>query len=74
MIKLELSLGIIDEDQKRTLEDYIDTRFIRQRKSYSEYYVDINGVTLDLDIKDLMILGEQFKVLVHSDSVTIEEY
>ena len=73
-IKIELNLGIIDSDQKRVLECYIDARFIRQRKSYSEYYVDINGAELDLDIKDLMILGEQFNVSVHSDSVTIEEY
>lgn len=74
-INLDLSrLGIIDLDQKRALECYIDERLFRQRKSFSEYYVDSQGVELEIDIKDLMILAEKFSVMVNYDSVILEEY
>ena len=74
-IKLDLShLGIIDLDQKRALECYFDERLFSQRKSFSEYYIDVSEVELDIDIGDLMILSDQFNVSVGGDSVIIEEY
>ena len=65
------SLGIVEGDEKRRLEDYIDVRFFSQRKSYDEYYVDITNCTVDIDLGDLMILAESFKVIVLDDSVVI---
>jgi len=68
---LVLNIGIIEGDDKRVLENYIDSRVFRQRKSYDEYYIDINGTELDLDIRDLMILAENFLVDVFSDYVEL---
>lgn len=71
-IRLELgNIGIIEGDDKRVLEDYVDVRHFRQRKSYDEYYIDVANVELKLDLNDLMILAETFKVKVGSDCVYI---
>ena len=72
MIKLELGgLGIIDTGERIALEDYVDSRAFRQRKQFAEYYVDWQDVNLELDIRDLMILAERFKVTVHEQSVSL---
>lgn len=72
--RLELgTLGIIDGDKKRKLEDYIDSRLFRQRKSYDEYYIDVTNYNVDIEIGDLMIIAEAFKVIVLADSVIITE-
>jgi hypothetical protein len=68
---IDLELGIIDGDQKRRLECYVDSRFFRQRKSYDEYYVDVDYVSFELSIDDLMILAEQFTVTVTANSVAL---
>lgn len=68
---LVLNIGIIEGDDKRVLENYIDSRVFRQRKSYDEYYIGITGTELDLDIRDLMILAENFLVDVFSDYVEL---
>ena len=71
-VRLEIgSIGIIGGDDKRALECYVDTRMFRQRKSYDEYYIDCTNIEVDIDLNDLMILGEDFKVVVLSDSVII---
>ena len=74
MITLYLGmLGIIDLDQKRALECYIDERLFRQIKSFSGYYVDINEIDLEIDIKDLMVLADQFNVIVSYGSVILKD-
>ena len=69
VLNLEINLSLIDGDEKREIERYIDSRLIRQRKSYDEYYVDTSEETITAGINDLMSLGEKFKVTVLSDSV-----
>ncbi len=70
--RLELGvLGIISGEQRRALECYIDARAFRQRKSFDEYYVDLTNVELELDLRDLMILAERFKVIVLEDAIII---
>ena len=74
--RLELgSIGIIQGDEKRALEDYVDPRYFSQRKSYDEYYIDTTNVRLNrvLDLNDLMILAERFKVTVLEDCVIISD-
>jgi len=72
MTKLCLSqLGIIDIHEKVALEDYVDSRAFRQRKTFSEYYVDWNDANICIDIRDLMILAERFKVEVNHQEVVI---
>ena len=65
---LELgSLGIVDGDSKRKLENYVNPQFFRQRKTYDEYYIDVTNVEIDLDFNDLTILAEDFIVKVLHD-------
>ncbi len=72
MTQLDLSnLGIIDIYEKQALEDYVDSRAFRQRKTYSEYYIDWNSANICIDIQDLMILAERFKVEVNDQDVTL---
>ena len=72
--RLELVLGIISGDQKRALECYVDARDFRQRKTYDEYYVDVTSCTHDnIEINDLTILAELFKVLVLDDCILISD-
>ena len=75
MIKLDLSyLGIIQGDNKRALEDYVDPSYFKQRKSYDEYTIDKQYVFVFYRcIGDLMLLAENFKVIVYQDSVCLEE-
>jgi len=71
MINVYLSMGIISGDDKRTLEEYIDSSNFKQRKSYDEYYVVNKTLDLNLDLRLLMILAESFDIEVHSDQVSI---
>ena len=72
-VKINLDgLGIIEGDQKRLLENYVDERLLTQRKQYDEYYVNIAVLEIEIDIRDLMILAEKFKVTVLESGVTIE--
>lgn len=72
--RLELgSLGIISGEQRKALECYIDARSFRKRKSFDEYYVDLTNVELELDLRDLMILAERFKVVVLEDAIIIAD-
>ena len=74
-MKVNINLGIIEGNAKRTLECYIDSRLLRQRKNYDEYYVDVHS-TIDTDwrLGDLMILAEHFKVVVEPGSIEIEDH
>lgn len=70
--RLELgNLGIISGEKKRALECYVDPRAFRQRKSYDEYYVDLTNFECVLDLRDLMILAEDFEITVTEDSVVV---
>jgi hypothetical protein len=71
-MKIDTSgLGIIDSDEKKVLECYIDERLIRQRKSFDEYIVDQDSRDFDLDIRDLRILAEKFNVQVTDDEILL---
>jgi len=72
-IKIEFSLSIITGDEKRLLEDYVDSRYFVQRKSYDEYYVKCQIDSLNVDLTDLMILAKQFRVEVLPMSVVITQ-
>ncbi len=73
-IRLELgSLGILSGEQKRALEAYIDSRIFTQRKQFDEYTVDTTNQYAALDLGDLRILAEEFKVLVLEDSVLLAD-
>ena len=73
-LRLELgTLGIIEGDKKRFLESYIDSRLFRQRKTYDEYCIDVTAVEVNMDLGLLMILAEQFKVLVLDDCVILSD-
>ena len=75
MIRLELgTLGIIEGDQKRFLEEYIDESYFKQRKNYDEYYVRVTTLEVDLDLGLLMVIADMFKVIVCSDSVILGHY
>jgi hypothetical protein len=71
MIKVDLELGIITQEEKEILECYVDSRLIVQRKSYPEYYVQVDKIGYDVDLNDLQILSQVFTVTVHYDSITI---
>ncbi len=71
MVDVHIELGIIEGQKKRVLERYIDEREFRQRKSYDEYYIDLLKTKLDLDLNDLFILAEEFRVAVNNNSVTL---
>ena len=68
---LVLNIGIIEGDDKRALENYVDVRYFRQRKSYDEYYIDVTDIDLKLDVNDLRILADNFKIQVLSDYVEL---
>jgi hypothetical protein len=67
------TLGVIEGDHKRMLENYIDERLFRQRKSYDEYYIDVTSYEVDIELGDLMLLGETFKVVVLEDAIIIAD-
>ena len=69
--QIELQLGIINGDDKRALENYIDSRAFIQRKSFDEYYCDWTNIELDIDLNDLMILAEHCKVKVFESCVIL---
>ena len=72
--RLELgTLGIISGEQKRALECYVDVRAFRQRKTFDEYYVDLTNFERVLDLRDLMILAERFKIIVLEDAVIVTD-
>ena len=73
MTKVHLKFGIICGDDKRVLEEYVDSRNFTQRKAYDEYYIVNNNVEINLDLGLLMILAEQFKIIVGADEVEIAE-
>ena len=73
-VRLELgTLGIITGKERRVLECYVDSRLFRQRKTFDEYYVDATNFEVDVDLQDLMILADNFKIIVLGDSVLIAE-
>ena len=66
-------LSIIDRDAKRHLEDYLDARCFSQRKSYDEYYIDVQNAEFDnLGSRDLMYLAQRFKVEVCEDIIYLD--
>lgn len=66
-------LSIMSGDEKRALENYVDCRLFRQRKSYDEYTIGNQYVYLeDLDVVDLMIIAENFKVTVYPNAISLE--
>ena len=65
-------LGIIEGDEKRFLSAYVDERSFTQRKNYDEYYVESDGVLKELEVSDLCIMAEHFKVVVDIDLVILE--
>jgi hypothetical protein len=67
------TLGIIEGDHKRILENYIDERLFRQRKSYDEYYIDVTSYEADVELGDLMLLGETFKIIALEDAIIIAD-
>ncbi len=67
------TLGIVEGDHKRMLENYIDERLFRQRKNYDEYYIDVTSYEVDVELGDLMLLGETFKVVVLEDAIIIAD-
>ena len=69
----EMKLGIISGEQKRIIEPYLDARLFRQRKTYDEYYVDIDVIEGNFSIRDLMILAEGFDIEVKSNRIVISE-
>ena len=72
--RLELGrLGIISGEQKRALECYVDARAFRQRKTFDEYYVDLTNFERVIDLRDLMILAERFKIIVLEDAVIVTD-
>jgi hypothetical protein len=73
MIEVDLNIGIICGDDKRILEEYVDSSNFKQRENYDEYYIVNKNVKLNLDLGWLMILAETFKVTVYADSVCIED-
>jgi len=73
MSVMNLELGIISGDQKRALECYVDSRFFKQRKSYDEYYVEIDTVVFNHGINDLMILAEEFSVVITSNFIYLKD-
>jgi len=70
-MNLTVSIGIITGEEKRALEPYIDARRFTQRKSYDEYYIDSGDLKVDLSMSDLMVLAEEFKVLVSPDEIEL---
>ena len=74
MINLDLScLGIISGEQKRALECFIDPRLFAQRKNYDEYILVSKDTSVNIDLRDLTILAEDFKVQVLKDSVKLTD-
>jgi hypothetical protein len=73
-IRLELgALGILSGEQKRALECYIDSRIFDQRKTFDEYTLNSTNTYSALDLDDLRILAENFKVRVLEDSVLLAD-
>jgi hypothetical protein len=73
MTKLEVGgMGIVTGDEMRLLESIVPGCDFKQRKSYDEYYVISDTITLDLELWQLMVLGELFTVTVHADSIEID--
>jgi len=71
-VTLELDqLSILDGNEKRALEDYVDPRRFKQRKQLDEWIVG-GQVKVDVDVGDLMILSEKFIVEVCSDGVALK--
>ena len=73
MTKVYLKFCIICGDDKRELEEYLDSRNFTQHKSYDEYYIVNNNVEINLDLGLLMILAEHFKISVGTDEVEIAD-
>ena len=75
-MKTRLELGtiwIIEGNDKRVLECYVDERLFTQRKTFDEYYIDVTNHAVNIEIGDLMVLAENFKVLVTDDAVIISD-
>ena len=73
-LRVELGgLGIIGGHKKRFLENYIDERLFTQRKTYDEYYIDVSNVKINIDLGLLMILAEQFKIIILEDCVILSD-
>ena len=67
-------IGIIQGDEKRHLEDYLDAIFFDQRKDYDEYYINVKEVEfVDVTLQDLMYLSERFKVVILNDVIHLQE-
>jgi len=70
-IRLELQLGIIEGCVKRQLENYIDERLFRQRKTFDEYIIDETNIVINTDLKELLIMAEYVKVRILPDCVML---
>ncbi|MDB4277798.1 hypothetical protein N9895_02035 [Gammaproteobacteria bacterium] len=67
------SLGIIEGDKKRALEDYIHPSYFRQRKTFDEYYLMVSNLDINIDLNDMQILSENFIVRVLSECIILSE-
>ena len=65
------NIGILKGDLKRILEYYIGCIAFTQRKDYDEYHINNTTYEVDVELKDLVILGEHFKVTVWKDAILI---
>ena len=68
-------LGVISGESKRLLEDYVDTRYFSQRKSYDEWWIAdyTTLLELELELSDLFILSEKFEIRVGDGWIELEE-
>ena len=72
-VRVVFDFGIIDGDSKRALEDYVDPEIFVQRKNYDEYTSSRDSDLVHLDLTDLQIISENFKVTVTSDGIHLDE-
>lgn len=72
-VRITFSLGVISGDNKRWLEDYVDSSLFVQRKDYDEYTVIRGYTAAKLDLYDFKNISEYFKVTINSDSIDISE-
>ena len=67
------TIGIIDGDNKRILENYTGNDIFTQRKSYDEYYIDVTSCEVEIELDDLMRLSRTFVIKVWTDALILAE-
>ena len=71
MTLIKLELGIITGDDKRLLERLIGKEAFKQRKSYDEYYCELESIHLDITLGDLIFLANNFGIVINEEGVRI---